>query len=46
MKKHYSAPECLAILICDEDILTTSPTSLSNGEGDLDNGGESAVIAL
>lgn len=45
MKKHYSSPECLAILLLEEDVLTTSTTVLSDGTGDLDGDGNSAVIS-
>ena len=44
MKKTYQSPECQAILLADDDILTTSFTEVSknDGEGDFENGG--AVI--
>ena len=40
MKKTYQSPQCQAILLADDDILTTSFTEVSKneGEGDFDGG--------
>lgn len=37
MKKTYFNPEAIVLAIASEDILTTSPLSLSNGDGFQDN---------